>query len=295
MSTVISCVDELKAEGILSLEQERVKRGGKPHSVINVRGDKCVYGISYKSGTLTALAVDLKGEKVEEIVAETAESTPPAQQVISLAVALGKKSPSPLAVALALNCEERESILRALEERLRAKVLSTTNTAALAYRAFWQGSLLPVVAVGVGSGIKCACLEREGCRVVDLGDLASSAAFTGEGSYRALLSASRVERRLRLADFRGQYEITEEGAAETKEVGSYSRSLARALASLTEIAERMYSPQELLLFGEYITQGFFDRILSYSRVGKKVKREEGDRADFAFGAAVVALVEGVFS
>ena len=269
--------------------------GGKPHSIINVRRDKCVYGVSYKGGVLSALAVDLKGEARGEISLDASPDASPADQVISLVTALGKKAARPLALALALNCEERERVVETLEERLQAKVFLTTNTAALTYRALWKGGALPIVAIGVGNGVKCACLEKTGCRVADLGDLPSSTAFAGEGSYLSLLSAARVERRLRTTDFRGLYEVVDGRAAETRELSSYVHALARAIASLADLADRVYSPREILLFGEYITQGFFDRITLLSRVGDRIKRVQGERAEFAYGAAVSALIEGVFS
>ena len=73
MSTVISSVDRLVKRGLITFSEERSPRGGKMRSVINARPSARAYGISYKSGTLTATATDLKGEEKESVSQEVAE------------------------------------------------------------------------------------------------------------------------------------------------------------------------------------------------------------------------------
>ncbi|HCU56185.1 MAG TPA: hypothetical protein DIC18_02485 [Clostridiales bacterium] len=295
MTTVITCVDALVKEGLITLELQKVKGGGKPHSMINVCEGKCVYGISYKSGVLTALSIGLKGEIKREHTQETKEGELPSEQVYSLTQKLIKEGEPPLAIALAFNFEGREEVAERLERSTGAKVLLITNTAAIAYRALWQGSPLPVLAIGVGNTVKCACLDEKRCRVTDMGALLSAPAFCGKGDYRSLLSAARVEKVLRSGDYGGHYELCEAGLMETRDLPSYSRALARSVAAVTEIAHCMCAPQEIYLFGEYLTQGFFDRVCAFSRVGDSLRRESGERLNFAYGAALCGLTEGVFN
>lgn len=293
MSTVISAVEDLRKEGLVSVETRRVKGGGKPHSVINARADKCVYGISYKSGRLTACVLTLGGDRIR--VREREATGNPENTLAEMTQRLSGESPTPVAIGLALNCEGLEDILRALSDRTGAKVLPTTNTAALLYKAFWQGRELPLAALGVGNRVKCAVLDESGTRVTDLGSLPSAGAFTERGDYLSLLSASRVERRLRAKEYGGCYEITEEGAVETNDLSSYSRALAKGLAALTETADRLLSPRELWLFGEYVTEGFFRKASEYSSARPDLRLATPTAEDFAYGAGIAALTECVFS
>ena len=292
MSTVISAVDALVAEGIVSLETEKVKSGGKPHSVINVRPERCVYGVSYKSATLTAVACDLKGGTICEL-SQGVDGTPP-QAVLSILEALSRKAPDPLGISFALNCDAREALLSRVEERFHVSPSFMTNTAAVAYLCARQGASFPLVALGVGNHIKCVSYDGKSCRVADVGDLPSAFAFSEEGSYRSLLSAARVESTLRLKSYRGHYLWEGDRLAETKDLSSYSRALVRAFVALTETVDVLLAPKEIYLFGEYVTQRFFERIREESGA-RNLRLFRPDESDFAYGAAISALMTQVLN
>ena len=178
MSSVISAVDALVADGLVTLDRERSARGGKPHSIINLREENLVYGVSYLSGALTVATLGLKGDIRDIFSMEVQAGESPASALFSLSERLATCEGIPRALALALNCEERELLISSIEEKLGISVFPTTNTAALAYRAYWRGSPLPICVIGVGRGIKCACLTEGGCHVAELGSLPSVPAFT---------------------------------------------------------------------------------------------------------------------
>ena len=293
MTTVISAVDRLVEEGIITLEKISAERGGKPRSVINVRPECAVCGISYKGGALSACLADLGGGVLRSETREV-KGCYPEEAVYPLAEEFLHEG-KPLALALALNCEDRAGLIRRLEERIGVPVIPTSNTAAIAYRAYFEGGELPLAAIGIGKGVKCAFLEKSGCRLAEMGSLLSAPAFTAEGRFGDLLSASRVERTLCRADYRGHF-LRENGITqETKELGEYSRALALSVAELAEIADKMLSPHEIYLFGEYLSEGFFRRIREASAISDKVRLVTQSPADFAYGTALAALAEGVFS
>ncbi len=294
MTTVISAVEELKSEGLVTYAERKGEKGGKPHAVLNVNPNRRAYGISYKSGVLTAVAADLKGEARETLCEQMAEGASPIQSVLSLALALVDRAPPPVAVALSLNCEEKELILRALEERLGAAAYSATNTAAVACLALWRGASFPVVAVGVGNGVKCAVTEQNGCRMIDLGALPSPLLFTQDGTVLSALSAARVEEVLRRSDYRGNFFRRGDRVTEIKDLAEYSRALSKAVASLVETVDVMLSPAEIVLFGDYLSEAFF------ARIRDEIRRPApmffpAEKEDFALGTALLALKRKVFS
>ena len=295
MSSVISAVDALVSEGLVSLDRERSERGGKPHSVINLRKENLVYGVSYLSGALTVAEVGLKGDLREVFALDLQEGETPESALCRLAELLATREGRPRALALALNCEGKERLVRSLEEKLSVPVLPTTNTSALAYLAYWRGGSLPICVIGMGRGVKCACLDEKGCRAAELGSLRAAPAFSEEGDYRALLSAARVEESLRKADYRGHYLVEGGRLFETQTLGEYSRALALSIASLSDWVDALCTPREIYLFGEYLSGGFFDRIKDYAAAGDKLVLLRAEREDFACGAATAALIERVFS
>ena len=291
MTTVISAVDELAERGLVTFEEIRGAHGGKKRSVINLHPERRAYGISYKSGVLTAAAIDLAGE-VREIVRSEREDISPTERVLSLASTLRESAPPPSAIALSLNCEEKEVILSALTERYGAACFSTTNVEGAATLAAWQGEPLPLAAIGLGRKVKGAFLSAEGSRTVDFGTLPSPRILTSDGSIDAALSAERVEEVLRLSDYRGML-FTERGRiSEIRDLADYSHALASTLSSLVEIAKVTLSPRRILLFGEYLSSAFFERI--------RGEREDlvyfrGERDDFARGSALCALIRAIFN
>ena len=295
MSTVISSVDILAKEGWITSEEERVATGGKPHAVLNVRRDAVAYGVSYRAGGLYAVAADVKGRILCSERREAREGVPPKKEVLSLFGALSAKAPPPRALAVALNSSDREEMLAELEKSYSLPVIPTSNTAALAYRALWRGGEYPLAILGVGNRVKCALLGEKECRTADLSDHPSLGAFTGEGSCRALLSASRVARRLANKDFNGVYLAEEDGATECRDISAYSRALIVAISGLTESVELFAAPRAIGLFGEYLTEGFFERIRAQARTRAPLFRECPEGEKFALGAALAAIIERVLS
>ena len=294
MSTVLSSVDELVRRGLVTMGERRVERGGKPHAVINVHPDRRTYGISYKSGVLTAYAMGLRGEGKESLFREPQPTRSPSESVSDLVRDLSKKAPAPTAIGLALNGEYRDSIAQDISQHFGVPVILTTNTASVAYRALWQGGRLPLAVIGLGQSVKCAVWDRE-MRAFDLGDLPSSPAFASSDGCRALLSASKVEAALRDARFDDIFTVESGKVIPCRTQGAYARALALSIASLCRMVCRMLQPSELLLFGEYLSAGFFDRIKSLADLPGELRLLDLSREDFAQGAASCALIERVLS
>lgn len=294
MSTVISAVDRLTEQKLITFTEEKGPRGGKMRSVINVHPERRAYGVSYKSGVLTATAVNLKGEACETFSEEVPEGAPFAQSVHSVLLSLLDRAPKPLAVALSLNCENKRELLSSLEDRSGVPCLSSANSVAVAYLSLWKGAERPVAALGVGNGVKCAFLNEQGRRIVDLGDLRSSSLLTEEGTFRSVLSAYRVEDVLRRSDYRGLYYMREGRPAEVKDLGEYSRALAKELSALAELVAATLAPRELVLFGDYLSEAFFERIKREMHRCAPVFLSL-DRADLALGTALCALTETLFN
>ena len=294
MSTVISAVEELVKRGLVTYAERKGERGGKPHSVLNAHPMRRVYGISYKSGVLTAVACDLKGEQREVLSQNAGEGAPPLQSVLSLALALKERAPAPLCVALSLNCNDKEYLLKGLEDGLSVKALSSTNTAALAHLALWRGARLPLVAVGVGNSVKCALIDGAGYKTIDLGALPSPCLFGEDGTVASALSAARVEEVLRHSDYRANCCLRNGRLLHPADLGEYSRALAEAIASTLKTVDLFLAPREIVLFGEYLSEAFFERI--DEKMGdKNLKYYSADRSSFALGSALVALIDGVFN
>ena len=293
MSTVLSAVNDLREEGLLTLETKKCASGGKPHSVINIVRDKAVYGVSYKSRTLSAAALSLSGEKLvsrERYVSDPAIS--PARYVEEILMDLCHSAPAPIAIALAVNSAETQALSESLAKKYRARCFPTGNVAALAYRCLWETGETPLAVLGIGNRIKCAYLS-EGCRVAEAGGLRCPVATTRSGNtYERILALSTVEERLRLARYRGVYAVEGDRLRESLELGEYARTLARTIASLAEEAHAFLAPRRLFLYGDYLTEGFFERVRSESRA--PIERLRAEKEDFAVGAAFLALTEGVF-
>ena len=294
MSTVISSVDALVKRNLITFEERKGERGGKPHSVINAHPHRRVYGVSYKSGVLTATAVDLKGCSRESLSQEVEEGASLTQSVLSLLLALQERAPDPLTMAVSINCEEKVALLKGLEDRFGVPAISCTNTTAVAYLALWKGAELPVAALGIGAGVKCAVIEGEGRRNINLGGLPSSPLVTGEGTFRAALCSSAVEETLRRSRYRGQYVLNEGYLAEINDLGEYSRALAKTIVSLAGLIRVTLSPARTVLFGEYLSEAFFERIVKESPESD-LTFFQADRPAFALGTALCALKEGVFN
>ena len=293
MTTVISSVEDLVARGLVTFREEKGAHGGKMRSVINLHPKRRVYGISYKSGVLTAVAADLRGEVRESLSRETEEGISPLSAVLSLALALRGKAPMPLGVSLSMNCEEKALIAEKLSERLGAEVITLSNTESVAHLVSWRGTL-PVAAVGVGNRVKCVLNGMDGCRTLSVGDLASPVLITQEGSYLSALSAANVEETLRSSHYRGMRYAERGRVGEVRDLSDYSRALAATLASLVATLNVTLSPARVVLFGEYLSEAFFARIKEYYRVENLVYLSP-EREDFALGAALAALRKWVFT
>ena len=293
MSTVLSAVDDLRKEGLLTLETKKSANGGKPHSVINIARNKAVYGVSYKARTLTAAALGLSGEVLlsrERYVSDPALS--PTRYVEEILTDLRRAAPPPIAIALAVNSAETAALAESLAKKYDARTFPTGNVAALAYHCLWRTGETPLAVLGIGNRIKCASL-RESCLVTEVGGLRCPVATTRSGNaYERILALSTVEERLRAARYRGVYALDGDRLRESMEIGEYARTLARAIASLAEEAYAFLAPRRLFLYGDYLTDGFFERVRSESRA--PVERLRAEKEDFAVGAALLALAEGVF-
>ena len=294
MSTVISGVEELVRREWITFTEVKGARGGKMRSVINVHPMRRVYGVSYKSGVLTAVAVDLKGEIRESISREVAETSSPPDSVLALTNALRESAPEPIAIALSLNCEEKEVVFARLRERFQGKVLPSTNTAAIAYLSLWRGAELPILSLGLGNRVKCVFLEERGCRHIELGELRSPCLVTEEGSIQSALSALNVEEILRRSNYRGKYYIEGGSVSEIRDLGEYSRALALAVAALIEGLTATLSPHSVFLFGEYLSEAFFERIEERTRWDAPTYLSP-DREMYALGTALYAMTEEVFT
>ena len=296
MSTVLFAVDSLKKSGFLSVESHRVSTGGKPHSVINVALDRVVYGVSYKAHVLTAVAISIKGEKLGERFVRVSESSaPPFHYVEKLLRELMDQCPPPAAVALAVNCGEKDAIVRRIEELCGVKCFPTSNIEGAAYRVLWTDGVAPIAVIGIGNRIKCAILA-ENSRVTDVGVLPCPSAYTSSGGrYEDVLSAGKVEDCLRKRKYRDVYRSHKGHWEECEDTSDYSALVGRTISLLTDTVDTFLAPERIYLFGDYITQGFFDRITKLSGCGNKLCRMSAERSDLAYGAAIFALTEGVFN
>ena len=81
---------------------------------------------------------------------------------------------------------------------------------------------------------------------------------------------------------------------ETKDLSSYSRALVRAFVALTETVDVLLAPKKIYLFGEYVTQRFFERIREESGA-RNLRLFRLDESDFAYGAAISALMTQVLN
>ena len=294
MSTVLSSVEALLRRGLITMGERRVERGGKPHAVINVHPDRRTYGISYKSGVLTAQAVDLRGEKRYALFRDVLTEDSSRDAVLSVVRSLSEQTPPPEAIALALNADDREEIARSLEDAYGVPVLLTANTAAIGYLARWQGAISPFAVIGLGGTVKCAVFDRI-IRSIDMSDLPCTPIISREGSFRSVLSSRKVEYALRENRY-DDYCLADGGAIrEIRTQGEYARALALTIGSLCRMTEKMLAPREILLFGDYLSEGFFERIRSLAPLGVPLRLVRAEREDFARGAAICALIERVFS
>jgi len=294
MSTVISAVDSLCESGLVTVGERRVSGGGKPHSVIDVSADRCVYGVSYKAGKLFGVAMDLRGEILARRTMTPSVGVSAGVAVGTFLSRLAEGAPSPLAIGLALTCDEREQIVRRLTEEAGTDVLPLTNTQAIAYHALWQGGACPLAAIGIGNRVKCAVLGERDCRLIDLSELTLAPVFSEGKGIGALLSAAQVERVLFDRSYGGHYSYAGGDLLECRDLSDYSALLIRAIAGVAESVRALVAPREILLFGDYITRGFFDRIRD-ACPEQTLSREESNGEIFARGAAEAALAEKVFS
>ena len=284
MTTVIGAVDALCAAGLVTFEEVRGEHGGKMRSVINPHPDRRVYGISYQSGVLTAVAADLRGEMRESLSKEVGDEIP-SESVTSLAYALKERAPVPAAVALSLNCEGRGSLLERLSDILGAPCVGTSGAEGIAHLALWRGAPLPIAVIGIGSHVKCALLSESESRSFDMGSLDCPRILTREGDYRAALSAEVVEEILRGSRYRGMMLAEGSRIREIRDLADYSRALALSISSLVRIAEVTLAPRRIVLYGDYLSEAFCDRIggegeISYLRA---------EREDLALGSALCAM------
>ena len=292
MTTVISSVDGLVKRGLVTFREVKGERGGKMRSVINVHPERRVYGVSYKSGVLTGVAVDLKGEIREILAEEPPEEISPACVVQSVLRALREKAPPPSAVALALNCEGREGVLKGIEEQYGVPTISLTNTEAVACLALWRGSSVPIAALGIGARVKCAVIGRDR-RAFEIGVLPSPSLVTGDGSYGDALSATVVEETLRSSRYHGKVLLEGGRVSEIRDIADYSRALASTLSSLSENVRLLLAPARILLFGEYLSEAFFARVKEGTKGDLVYYHPE--KEDFAQGSALCALREILLS
>ena len=295
MSTVLSSVDKLCAEGLITCVEEKRKEGGKPRSVINVKEDKYVFGVTYKSGVLTAVRVNLKGEIEEESEIRILENgSSPARYVLSLLAEIGKKGSRPLAVGLSMNTADPARFFAELEKECKAPVYATSNAGAAVLVCVSQCGEFPICAIGVGAKVKCAILQ-DGLRVADVGRLHSPVLVGKSQEYEQVLSAPQVERRLSEKDFYDCFYFDGARFREAEDLRSYSEVIQGAITSLCDQVAALTSPKRLYIFGDYITDSFFDRIKSHSAYSDKPQLFRADPRKLALGAAYYALAEEVFS
>ena len=294
MSTVLSAVEKWERLGYITITEERVPSGGKPHSRINMDARRAIYGISYRAGVLSACAVNLRGEAVGEYAVKVEDPSSSHRYTEEVARGLARKCPPPVAIGLAVNSASAGEMASSLSDLFGAPCLLTSNVVSMAYRLLWQDVPAPLAVIGVGNRIKCAHMG-ESVRAIDVGSLASPVSASGEArSYESILSVAEVESRLSEKRFSDMTEWEGARALRVRDTAAYSRLLARTLSSLVEMVATLLAPRSFCLFGEYITRGFFERI----RVGDipaRVFFERAEREDLAHGAALQALTECVFN
>ncbi|MBR5987588.1 MAG: hypothetical protein IK037_03370, partial [Clostridia bacterium] len=106
--------------------------------------------------------------------------------------------------------------------------------------------------------------------------------------------ASVVEEVLRGSNYRGHYFMQGGRPTETRDLADYSRALAKTISALVEIANVTLSPQETVLFGEYLSEAFFERVKEDADAQNLVYYQLDKRA-FALGSALCALTKSFFS
>lgn len=294
ISTVISSVDSLYKDDLLTVYEEKKKEGGKPRSVINVNEKKTVCGVSYKAGVLSAVLLNLKGEiQKEEAIEILDKSAPASSYVLSLLKEILKGEKPPLAIGLAMNAVGLDSLCEEIRKNHSFPIYLTTNSGAAAYYALFSEKEFPVCALGVGNRIKCACTDGA-LRLADVSDLLSPVFSGRTQTYGSVLSAAAVESALREKRYEGTFYFDEGKLSEAQDVRSYSEALTKALSSLVNDVFTFLSPRKLYLFGDYITEGFFERVKRSAGRGEALVRFSPSRLTFAVGAAYYAMKECVF-
>lgn len=293
MSTVLSCVEKLLERKYITIVEEKRKSGGKPRSSINLSEDVFVYGVSYKGGILTAVKASFKGEvKGVRAFAIVDKSVSPIGYVLSLLNELSEKGERPAAIGLAINAADPKGLIEEIKKAFDAPVFLTSNTGAVAALTLFREKAFPICALGIGVRIKCA-LYGETSFLSDISELSAPCSSGGGNAYADVLSVPAVEARLTDEDFRGNYYFSGERYEETRNKRDYSELLVGCLSSLTLEIAAFTRPARLVLFGDYVTQGLFERVkisspeaLTYFPIKKE---------DLALGAACYALKEGVFN
>ena len=295
MSTVLSAVETLRKRELLTVGTRTVVTGGKPHSVINVAENVAVYGVSYKARGLTAVSIDLRGLGIASAFLEVSEPADPLIAVEKVLSDLRQRSPKPIALTLAMNGTKVEEVASILGEKYGIPCFLTTNTAVTAYRALWEYGEAPICVIGVGNRVKCAYLS-EGCRLIDVGALPCPVMGTREGSrYEDVLSVGKVRERLGAKDFRDVYAALQDRRRVCANGTEYITWLSRSVAALADTTALYLAPRRTYLFGEYVTQDLFEKIRAESTLADTLRQAPAERSDFAYGAALHALLQGVLN
>ena len=294
MSTVLSSVEKLRRDGLVIVGEEKKKSGGKPRSLINVSEKVCVCGVSYKSGILTAVRADLKGRiSGASEIAIVDKSVSPSGYVLSLLKEMPKDR-SLVAIGLAMNVSDPDRLSEEIKNAFAVPVSVTSNTGAVAALTAFGETTYPVGALGIGKRVKFA-LFSETLKTSDVSAVLSPCATSEGRSYGALLSVPTVEKRLLDDFYRGVYTFNGEKYSETRDKKEYSEALVEALSSLADAAAAFASPKILVLFGDYVSEGLFERVKNAARVPSVLRRFSGAREELALGAAYHAMKECVFS
>ncbi len=295
MSTVLSSVDKLREEGWITVVEEKKPSGGKPRSRINVSPNVCVCGVSYKAGILTAVRTNFKGEvKGKSEIAILDKGAPPFGYAASALKEVLKGKDAPAAIGLAMNVADPDRLCEEVEKAFGAPVFLTSNTGAIATLTLFRERAFPIAAIGVGVKVKFAfCAEK--MQTSDLSDLFAPCVSNGGATFGAVLSVPEVERRLREEDYRNAYSFNGERFAETRDKRGYSETLVGSIVALVRAAVAFTLPQRLVLFGDYLSEGLYERVKRAVPDLVLLRRVAADRAEFALGAAYYALKEGVFN
>ncbi|MCR4726567.1 MAG: hypothetical protein K5753_05050 [Clostridia bacterium] len=295
MSTVLSAVEKLRKEGWITLREEKKKSGGKPRSIINVREGAFVCGVSYKSGILTAVKTDLKGEiEASSQLAVMDKSVSPAGYAASALREIVKSGETPVAIGLAINSSDPNALAREIGEGFGAPVFVTSNTGAVAALLLFREKEFPACALGIGVRVKFARCASS-IEVTDLSDLTSPCASGGFQTYGDVLSVSAVAERLSDENYRGNYAFNREKFAETRNKKEYSDLLVGCISSLVNEIAVLVRPKTLALFGDYLSDNFFARIKERAVSPEILRRFPIRPEELARGAAFCALKERVFT